>query len=196
MEAAMRHVLLSCIFLTMLCSGCGSTRAGRENVVAVTLAAYSQQAYSATATAGVPAATARAAAKQTVVVQRAPFIRDLNEAEQTWQAAGIAKYRLRSHYDAEVSLDAMIEIEFDHAQTTRVNCSTRGTALSACSCLRTEDYTVAGLFQQIRQAISDPEWSVTAKYDPTYGLPRSIDIVSLRYTGGKSIRIEEFTVLT
>src|SRR5436305_1820526 len=116
MEAAMRRVLLGCTLLAIFCAGCGSTRSSRETAIAVTRDGYSQQAYITTATARVPA-------KQTAIAQRAPFIRDLNEAEQRWQAAGVMNYRIRSHFAAEIYVDETIEVRVENGHTTRENCT-------------------------------------------------------------------------
>lgn len=184
----MRCVLLGCVLFTMLCAGCGSTRSGRETAVVVTLAAYNQQASIATA-------SVVASAKQTATVVRAPEIDQLNEAERKWQAAGVTRYRIRTHFEAEIYLDGTVEMQVENGQQTSVNCTSQPGYISGCSFLLTENYSVAGLFQRVRQELADPSVHLTVKYDAMYGFPRSIALESRTSTGWSDTTVEDFVIL-
>ncbi|MGI8854489.1 MAG: DUF6174 domain-containing protein [Thermomicrobiales bacterium] len=200
-----RRVLLGCVLLVVFCAGCNSSRSGTATVVTVAVTPTAAQTVVATATAPasipvstntpVPTPSAPAATAIAVVTASAPSLDRLNDAERTWQASGVTHYQIRSHYEGEVYVDATMEIEVDKGQTTKVTCSSQPRSISACSSSHSENYTVSGLFQRVRQAINDPGLSVNVMYDPIYGFPRSFSIQSRGSTAGGVIVVESFVVL-
>lgn len=182
----MRRMLLGGILLVVLCAGCDSSRSGKETVVAVTVAPTASQ--TTAATAFVPTTTS-------ATMFPTPPLDRLNDAEQTWQASGVTNYQLRAHFVAEVYVDGVIDLKVENGQITSATCIPQPKSVDLCSSLRSEDYTIPGLFQKARRAMNDPTTNVIVQYDATYGFPRSVMIQSRTSTGGSDITVEDFAHL-
>ncbi len=196
----MQRVLLGCVAIVILGTGCDASRAGTTPAVAV-IPTASPTVRAATPTptvaAVLPTPTTRVTLNPTEIVATlsAQSLDRLNDAERTWQASGITNYQLRSHFGAEVYVDATMEIKVDKGQLTRVNCSSAPKYINVCSSLHTEDYTVLGLFLKAREATNNPDLNVTVRYDATYGFPRSIVVQPRTSTGWSETKVEDFVIL-
>jgi Family of unknown function (DUF6174) len=200
MEDVMRRVLLGCVAIVILATGCDASRAGTTPAVTATPIA-SPTALAATptptVTAALPTPTTRFTLNPTEIVATlsAQSLNRLNDAERTWQASGVTNYQLRAHIAAEIYLDATMEVKVAKGQIVNSKCSSQPKSINGCSAFGPEKYTVSGLFQRIRQAVYDPDSSVSVDYDPAYGYPLSIVIESRRSTGWSETKVEDFVVL-
>ncbi len=187
-EAIMRPLILCCVLLSVLCAGCGSTRAGRETAVAVTTRAY--QASNATVVS-----SARQA-------QRKAFLDDLDRAEQKWQSLGIRNYRLGVYkgnpFDGP--RDITIVVTDNRVVTTPALCQ----AVHAPNCLfgheSVDEFTIPALFAKVRRDLQEPSRAIDwLTFDETYGYPKefgsnadpSLKVSESRYL----LKVYEFTVL-
>jgi hypothetical protein len=200
----MRRVLLGCILLAVLCAGCDTSRSGKETIVAITVAPTISP--TANAPASAPIATSTIAvvptmpalsATSAIATSSAASLDRLNNAERTWQASGVMRYRIRVRHGAEANVDGIWEVTVENGRITSRDCSAPPPSgdTRACSILPAEDVTVAGLFQYTRQAINDPSLNVTAKYDTTYGFPRSVVRELRNSTGWSETTVVDFVVL-
>jgi hypothetical protein len=183
----MRRVLLGYALLAVFCMGCDSTPMVKTATPTVVASPTPQPTMMPT-----PPPTATPQVTPTI---SDPALEQLNAAERKWQAAGITSYRIRSLYSGEVYVNATMEIRVENGQTAQATCSSQPKSISACSFLHTEDFTVAGLFERVRGAVSDSTVYVTVKYDAAYGFPRSIFIRSRTSTGGNATVVDNFSML-
>ncbi len=181
----MRPLMLCCVLLAVLCAGCGSTRAGRETAVAVTVRAYST--------------TSAATATATHATVQPALLNQLNNMKRKWQSSGITSYRIRVRQGNPFGhvADVTITVRSGLVVTYLPHCQSMNQPNCVYGEGSEEAYTVSRLFDAVQEKISDSQRLVDhLTFDPAYGLPMSFGSHTDQHTDSFfTLEVEEFVVL-